>query len=91
MEAGLIQHSSSLCMSDVRLCSCVVPVSFTLYLCSIAVHSQLNWFAVVIVDCSHDALQPISVHYEFEVYSGICASICPLVVMYVEFLVFRLV
>ena len=75
--------------SDVRFCSCVVPVSFTLCLCSVAVHSRLNWFAVVIVDCSHDALQPIGVHYEIEVYSGICMSICPLVVMYVELLASR--
>ena len=65
-------------------------MSFTLYLCSVAVHSRLDWVAVVIVDCSHDALQPIRVHYEFEVYSGICASICSLVVMYVELLASRL-
>ena len=60
------------------------------YLCSVAVHSWLNWFAFVIVDCSRDALQLISVHYEIEVYSGICASICPLVVMYAEVLWSRL-
>ena len=63
---------------------------FILYLCSVAVHSRLNWFVVVIVDCSRDALQPISIHYEIEVYSGICASICPLVVMYAELLWSRL-
>ena len=68
----------------VRFCSCIISVSFTMYLCSVAVHSCLNWFALVIVDCSCDALQPTRVHYEFELYSGICASICPLVVMYVE-------
>ena len=61
-----------------------------LYLCSIVGHSRLYWFALVVVDCSRDALQPIRVHYEFEVYSGICASICPLVVMYVELLASRL-
>ena len=60
------------------------------YLCSVAVHSQLHWFALVVVGCSLDALQPITVHYEIEVYSGICASICPLVVMYVELLVSKL-
>ena len=65
-------------------------MSFTLYLCSVAVHSHLNCFALVIVDCSRNALQPIRVHYVFEVYSGIFASICPLVVMYVELLVSRL-
>ena len=54
------------------------------YLCSVAVHSWLHWFALVIVGCSRDALQPITVYYEIEVYSGICMSICPLVVMYVE-------
>ena len=63
---------------------------FTVYLCSVTVHSQLNWVAVVMVDCSCDALQLIRVHYEFEVYSGICASMCPLVVMYVELLASRL-
>ena len=73
----------------VRFCSCVIPVSFILYLCSVAVHSRLNWVALVIVDCSHDALQPIRVHYEFEVYGGICASIYLLVVMYVELLASR--
>ena len=60
------------------------------YLCSGAVHSWLNWFAVVIVNCNHDALQPLGVNYDIEVYSGICASICPLVVMYEELLVSRL-
>ena len=59
-------------------------------LCSVKVHSRLNWVTVVIVDCSRDALQLIRVHYEFEVYSGICVSICPLVVMYVELLASRL-
>ena len=61
-----------------------------LYLCSIVVHSGLHWFALVVVGCSQDALQPITVHYEIEVYSSICASICPLVVMYVELFVSRL-
>ena len=73
-------------LAVVRLCSCIVPVSFTLYLCSVAVHSWLNWFAVVIIDCSCNALQLIRVHYEIEVYSGIRTSICPPVVMYAEFL-----
>ena len=59
-----------------------------LYLCSVDVHSQLHWFALVVASCN--ALQPITVHYEIEVYSGICASICPLVVMYVELLASRL-
>ena len=68
-------------MEVVRFCSCVVPVSFTLYLCSVAVHSRLNWFVVVISNCSHDSLQPIRVHYDIDVYSGICANISPLVVM----------
>ena len=60
------------------------------YLCSVAVHSWLNWFAFVIVDSSCNVLQPISVHYEIEVYSGICASICPIVVMCAELLWSRL-
>ena len=69
-----------------------------LYLYSVAVHSRLkwfahsrlNWFVLVVVDCSCSALQPINVHYEIEVYSGICAIICPLVVMYIELLASRL-
>ena len=61
-----------------------------LYLCSVDVHSRLHWFVLVIVDCSRDALQPITVHYKIEVYSGICTSICPLVVMYIELLASRL-
>ena len=60
------------------------------YLRFVAVHSRLNWFAFLIVNCSRSALQPINVHYEVEVYSGICASICPLVVMYAELLGSRL-
>ena len=75
----------------VRFCSCVILVSFTLYLCSVTVRSRLNWVMVVIVDCSRDALQPTRVHYDIDVYySGICASICPLVVMYVELLASKL-
>ena len=50
----------------------------------------LHWFALVRVGCSRDAMQPIRVHNEIEVYSGICVSICPLVVMYVELLASRL-
>ena len=61
-----------------------------LYLYSVDVHSRLHWFVLVVAGCSHDALQPINVHYEIEVYSGICASICPLVVMYAELLGSRL-
>ena len=63
---------------------------FKLYLCSVDVHSWLHWFALVVAGCSRDALQPINVHYEIEVYSGICTSICPPVVMYAEFLGSRL-
>ena len=74
----------------VRFCSCVVYVSFMFCLCSVAIYSWLHRFALVVVDCSRDALQPIAVHYEIVVYSGICASICPLVVMYVELLASRL-
>ena len=61
-----------------------------LYLCSVNVHSRLHWFALVVAGCSRNAMQPINVHYEIEVYSGICASICPLVVMYVELFASRL-
>ena len=61
-----------------------------LYLCSIVVHSRLHWFVLVVAGCSRDELQPITVHYESEVYSGICVSICPLVVMYAELLASRL-
>ena len=78
----------------VRFCSCVIPVSFTVYLCFVTVRSRLNWVAIVMVDCSCDALLQCTavmrVHYEYEEYSGICASICPLVVMYVELLASRL-
>ena len=65
-------------------CTCVL-LKFTVAC------TGLHWFALVIVGCSHDALQPIRVHYDIEVYSGICASICPLVVMYAELLWSRLV
>ena len=64
---------------------------FVLYLCSVDVHSRLHWFVLVIAGCSHDALQPINVHYEIEVYSGICTSIYSIVVMYAELLGSRLV
>ena len=43
----------------VRFHSCVIQLSFTVYLCSVAVHNRLNWVAIVMVDCSCDALQPI--------------------------------
>ena len=74
----------------VRFCSCIVHMSFMLYLCSVDVHSRLHWFALAVAGCSRNALQLINVHYEIEVYSGICASLCPLVVMYAELLVSRL-
>ena len=70
----------------VRFCSCVVHMSFMLYLCSVDVYNRLHWFALVVAGCSRAALQPISVHYEIEVYSSICATIWPLVVMYAELL-----
>ena len=74
-------------VQHVRICSCVIPVMFTVYLCSVTVHSCLNWAAIVIVDCSCNALlrstATTRVHYEYTVYSGIHASVCPLVVMYV--------
>ena len=40
----------------VRIHLCVIQVSFTVFLCSVAVHSRLNWVAIVIVNCSCDAL-----------------------------------
>ena len=61
-----------------------------LYLYSVVVHSRLHWFVLVVVGCSRDALQPINIYYEIEEYSGICTSICPLVVMYAELLARRL-
>ena len=45
---------------------------------------------LVCAGCSRNALQLVTVHYEIKVYSGICASICPLVVMYIELLASRL-
>ena len=60
------------------------------YLCYVAVYSWLHWFALVAAGCSHNALQPITVHYEIEVFSGICMRICPFVVMYAELLASRL-
>ena len=45
--------------------------------------------ALVCAGCSGFALQLVTVHYNIEVYSGIRASICPLVVMYVELLANR--
>ena len=64
-------------------CSCVVHALLMFCCCSQSA-------ALVCIVCSQDALQPITVHYEIEVYSGICASICPLVVMYAELLASRL-
>ena len=46
-------------VDDVRICSCIIPVMFTVYLCSVIVRSCLNCVTVVMVDCSSDALQPI--------------------------------
>ena len=67
---------------------------FTVYVCSVIVRSCLNWVAIVIVDCSCDALlwstAVMRVHYEYAVYSGIRMSVCPLVVMYMELLASRL-
>ena len=61
---------------------------------SVAVHSHLNWVAIVTVNCSCDALLrstvAMRVHYEYEVYSGIRSSIWPLVVIYMELLASRL-
>ena len=78
--------SATTSLKGVRICSCIIPVTFTVYLCSVTVCSCLNWVAIVIVDCSHNALQPTRVHYDIDVYSGICMSICPIVVMYDELL-----
>ena len=43
----------------VRICSCIIPVTFTMYLGSVIIHSCLNCVTVVMVDCSSDALQLI--------------------------------
>ena len=72
--------------SSVGICSCIILVMFIVYLCSVIVHCCLNWVVIVRVDCSCDALlwstAAMRVHYEYAVYSGIRASVCPLVVMY---------
>ena len=72
---------------NIRICSCIVLVTFTVYMCSVNVRSCLNCVTFVMVDCSCDALlrstAATRVHYEYAVYSGIRASVCPLVFMYV--------
>ena len=40
----------------VRICSCVVLVTFTVYMCSVNIRSCLNCVMFVVVDCSCDAL-----------------------------------
>ena len=40
----------------VRICSFVILVMFTVYVCSVNVHSCLNCVTIVMVDCSCDAL-----------------------------------
>ena len=63
-----------------------VHVLFMLCLCSVAVHSRLYWFAPVAAGTTAAG----NGHYKIELYSGICASICPLVARYVELLASRL-
>ena len=76
-----------LSISSVRICSCIVLVTFTVYLRSVTACCCLNWVAIVTVDCSCNALLRSTAatrfHYEYAVYSGIRASVYPLVVMYV--------
>ena len=71
----------------VRICLCVILVTFTVYVCSVNIRSCWNCVTIVLVDCSCDALsgalQRQGVHYEYAMYSGIRASVCPLVFMYV--------
>ena len=43
----------------VRICSCMILVTFTVYLCSVIVRSCMNCVTVVMVNCSSDALQSI--------------------------------
>ena len=40
----------------VKICSCVVLVTFTVYVCSVNVRSCLNCVTIFVVDCSCDAL-----------------------------------
>ena len=65
-------------------CSCVVHVLLVF-------HCYSQSVALVCVGCSRDALQPITVHYEIEVYGSMCTSIRLLAVMYVELFASRLV
>ena len=71
----------------VRICSCVILVTFTVYLCSVIVHGSLSCVAIVIsqlqLRCTEQSTAATGVHYECAVYSGIRASVCPLMVMYV--------
>ena len=81
MPCALVEHGA------VRICSCVILVTFTVYLCSVIVHSSLNRVAIVTsrlqLRCTERSTAATGVHYEYAMYSGIRASLCPLVVMYV--------
>ena len=76
-----LKGSHPLCNSYCVLGSVHVLVLF--YYCSQLV-------ALVCAGCSGYVLQLVTIHHDIELYSGICASICPLVVKYVELLVIRL-
>ena len=58
-EYGLKAKGTRSCgvwMKAVRICSRVILVTFTVYVCSVNVHSCLNCVTFVMVDCSCDAL-----------------------------------
>ena len=70
----------------VSICSCVILVTFTVYLCSAVICSSWNYVAIVVsqlqLRCTERSTAATGVHYEYTVYSGIRASVCPLAVMY---------
>ena len=43
-------------VSNIRICTCVILVTFTVYMCSVNVCSCWNCVTFVMVDCSCDAL-----------------------------------
>ena len=73
-------------VSSVRICSYVILVTFTVYMCSVNVRSCLNYVAMVVsllqLRCTERSTAATGVHYEYTLYSGIRASVCPLAVMY---------
>ena len=56
LEHQQCKQDAGLGVCCVRICSCVILVTFTVYVCSVNVRSCLNCVTIVVVDCSCDAL-----------------------------------